>query len=238
MTYTGVTQIFIDNVTTDGWLATGWYDTFDDSSSTIKGYITLQRASTDSMFLVYAVNSVTPATGYYKIGVSYVAGSFVGISNFAPITVSFSRTGDKGDTGATGAQGAQGPSGVVTATAPITYNAGTQTVGITQSALAISSTQITYPIADQSTNYTILATDEGRVIRSTGSAITITIADVLQIGEQITFAQYGAGQITFAPGTTTLHSVDNKRKTNKQYAGATLVKVAANTYWLFGDLVA
>lgn len=37
--------------------------------------------------------------------------------------------GDKGDTGDTGPQGPQGIPGVISATAPITYNAGTQTVG-------------------------------------------------------------------------------------------------------------
>ncbi len=41
--------------------------------------------------------------------------------------------GDKGDTGATG------PAGVVAATAPITYNAGTQTVGIDQSGFLLKS---------------------------------------------------------------------------------------------------
>lgn len=89
-----------------------------------------------------------------------------------------------------------------------------------------------------SVGFTITAANEGQVIRSTGSAITITLADVLNIGEQITFSQWGAGQITFAPGTVTLQSKDNNRKTTKQYSGATLVKVAANTYWLFGDLAA
>lgn len=38
----------------------------------------------------------------------------------------------QGETGATGATGPQGPAGVVAASAPITYNAGTQTVGIDQ----------------------------------------------------------------------------------------------------------
>jgi hypothetical protein len=40
-------------------------------------------------------------------------------------------TGPQGSTGPTGATGATGPAGVVASTAPITYNAGTQTVGIT-----------------------------------------------------------------------------------------------------------
>lgn len=39
-------------------------------------------------------------------------------------------TGPTGATGATGAAGATGPTGVVTATAPATYNSGTQTIGV------------------------------------------------------------------------------------------------------------
>ena len=38
--------------------------------------------------------------------------------------------GDKGDTGDTGPQGPQGVPGVVAASAPVTYDSGTQTVGI------------------------------------------------------------------------------------------------------------
>jgi hypothetical protein len=42
-----------------------------------------------------------------------------------------------------GANGATGPSGVVAATAPITYNSSTQTVGINQSGLTLEQSQIT-----------------------------------------------------------------------------------------------
>lgn len=98
---------------------------------------------------------------------------------------------------------------------------------------------ITYTIEDKSANYTIVASDEGKVIRSTGSAITVTVADVFSIGEVVTFTQYGAGQITFTPaGGVTLHSVDSKRKTNKQYSTVQIMKTAASTYLLFGDISA
>jgi hypothetical protein len=98
---------------------------------------------------------------------------------------------------------------------------------------------ITYTIEDKSANYTIVAADEGKVIRSTGSAITVTVADVFSIGEVVTFTQYGAGQVTFAPaGGVTLHSVDSKRKTNKQYSTVQVMKTAAATYLLFGDIAA
>lgn len=98
---------------------------------------------------------------------------------------------------------------------------------------------ITYTIEDKSANYTIVAADEGKVIRSTGAAITVTVADVFAIGEVVTFTQYGAGQITFTPaGGVTLHSVDSKRKTNKQYSTVQIMKTAAATYLLFGDIAA
>ena len=57
--------------------------------------------------------------------------------------------GPQGPTGATGATGPQGPqgiqgnTGVVTATAPITYNSGTQTVGIDQAGLTLAQSQVT-----------------------------------------------------------------------------------------------
>jgi hypothetical protein len=62
--------------------------------------------------------------------------------------------GPQGPTGATGATGAQGPqgiqgnTGVVTASAPITYDSGTQTVGINQAGLTLAQSQITGLVAE------------------------------------------------------------------------------------------
>ncbi len=99
---------------------------------------------------------------------------------------------------------------------------------------------LTYPVIDVAANYTIQAADVYDTIRSTGSAITITIANVLTAnGQYINFAQYGTGQITFAAGSgVTLNSVDGKLKTTKQYSGASVMRVASGVYWLFGDLSA
>lgn len=52
-------------------------------------------------------------------------------------------TGNTGPTGATGPQGPQGIPGVVAASAPITYNSGTQTVGINQTGITIAQSQVT-----------------------------------------------------------------------------------------------
>ena len=93
-------------------------------------------------------------------------------------------------------------------------------------------------VSDKSAGYTILATDKNSVIRSTGSEITITIANVLAIGERIDFIQSGTGQITFAASGVTLQSKENNLKTAAQYSSATVICVASGVYVLVGDLAA
>jgi len=92
-------------------------------------------------------------------------------------------------------------------------------------------------ISDKTANYSIVSGDAYKLIRSTNSAITITIDNVLTAGQRIDFAQYGSGQITFAAGSgVTLNSADSLLKTAKQYAGVTVECVASGVYWLVGNL--
>jgi formylmethanofuran dehydrogenase subunit A len=92
--------------------------------------------------------------------------------------------------------------------------------------------------SDKTANYSIVAADLGTTIRSTGSAITITIDNVLtQQGDRIDFIQAGAGQITFAAGSgVTLSSADAKLKTAKQFGGASVVFGGSGVYYLIGNL--
>ena len=82
----------------------------------------------------------------------------------------------------------------------------------------------------------MVAADKNTTIRSTGSAITITVPDVLAIGDRVDFIQDGAGQITFSASGITIQSKGGKLKTAAQYSGATIIKVAASQYRLIGDL--
>ena len=183
-------------------------------------------------------------------------------------------------------QGVQGEQSVVAADAPITYNPTTQTVGINQSGLSITKSQVSdfahthvkaditdfahthvindvtglqtaldgkaatvhthnmgqiiTTVTDRASAYTIVAADENTFIRSTSAtAVTMTIANVLNVGESIQFIQFGAGQITFAAGAgVTLRSVDSKLKTNKQYSVAAVTCIASGEYLVTGDLAA
>jgi hypothetical protein len=88
---------------------------------------------------------------------------------------------------------------------------------------------------DKSAGYTLQSSDKNTYIRSTGSAITITVPDVLVDGESVNFIQAGAGQITFAGSGVTINSKGAKLKTKEQFSAATVTKVGG-AYYLVGDL--
>jgi hypothetical protein len=92
--------------------------------------------------------------------------------------------------------------------------------------------------SDKAANYSIVGADRGSTIRSTGSAITITIDNVLtQQGDRIDFIQAGAGQITFAAGSgVTLSSALSAVKTARQFAGASVIFGGSGVYYLIGNL--
>lgn len=96
-----------------------------------------------------------------------------------------------------------------------------------------------YTINNISANYTILASDSGKFVVSTGTAITVTIANVLSVGQRIDFLQDGTGQITFAAGAgVTLQSKSSRLKTSAQRSAASIICVASGQYRLMGDIAA
>jgi len=73
------------------------------------------------------------------------------------------------------------------------------------------------------------------------AAITLTVplnsAVAFPVGTQIELVQSNAGAISVTPsGATVIVSEGGKRKTFAPYAGATLLKVAVDTWWLGGNI--
>ena len=93
-------------------------------------------------------------------------------------------------------------------------------------------------ITDATTSRTLSTSDNGKVIYCTsGSAVTITTATGLGAGFSCMVIQSGAGQITFAQGSsTTLASYGSFLKTAGQYAVVSVVSPAADTFILGGNL--
>ena len=98
--------------------------------------------------------------------------------------------------------------------------------------------------AQTGTSYTTVLADDGKLITlDNGSAITLTIPPngtvAYGIGTQINIMQLGAGQVTIAPGAgVTLRTAGSKLKTSAQYAVATCVKIATDTWVAVGNLTA
>jgi hypothetical protein len=96
-----------------------------------------------------------------------------------------------------------------------------------------------YTVSNISANYTLLSGDASKLIVSTGSAVTVTVANVLTVGQRIDFLQDGTGQITFAAGSgVTLQSKSGNLKTSAQESAASVICIASGQYRLIGDLAA
>lgn len=94
-----------------------------------------------------------------------------------------------------------------------------------------------------SSNYTIQLTDLGKLVElNEASACTLTIPTnasvAFAVGDRIDVLQVGAGQVTITPvsGTVTINGYDGGLLLNGQWAAATLIKRATNTWVAVGNL--
>lgn len=94
----------------------------------------------------------------------------------------------------------------------------------------------------QTASYTLVLSDADKLVEmNVGSANNLTVplnsSVAFATGTQILLAQYGAGQTTIvATSGVTIRSNGGKLKLNAQYSGATLVKIATDEWYLFGDI--
>jgi hypothetical protein len=94
----------------------------------------------------------------------------------------------------------------------------------------------------QTASYTLVLSDADKLVEmNVGSANNLTVplnsSVAFATGTQILLAQYGSGQTTIvATSGVTIRSNGAKLKLNAQYSGATLVKIAENEWYLFGDI--
>jgi hypothetical protein len=95
--------IRLDLAGSDGSDFTSTLDLIDDSTSTIKGYLTLQKASDGTKWLRFAVTAMASPSGYRNVTATCVGYSAANpFANGDSLIVKFTPTGDKGDTGANG----------------------------------------------------------------------------------------------------------------------------------------
>ena len=100
----------------------------------------------------------------------------------------------------------------------------------------VDAVAVSTAVQEKSTNYTLLATDAGSYIYVTAAA-TITIADVLEVGETVNIISTTADAVDFAAGAgVTLYSKGAAVALAGQYSGASVTKKASGDYFIIGDL--
>jgi hypothetical protein len=100
-------------------------------------------------------------------------------------------------------------------------------------------------LAATATAYTTTAADENDIIYSLATATcTITVPDLILVGDRIDIVRDGAGTVVIAAGTGVTSWAGNGTagtaltfKIDQQYNAATVMKVAANTYRVIGRIV-
>ena len=98
--------------------------------------------------------------------------------------------------------------------------------------------------AQTGTTYSVVLSDDGKLITcDNASSIALTIVPnstvAFGIGTQINVMQLGAGTVTITAGSgVTLRSAGSKLKTDAQYAVATCLKIASDTWVVVGNLKA
>lgn len=96
--------------------------------------------------------------------------------------------------------------------------------------------------AQTGTSYNLVANDANNtwVTCNNAAAITVNVpANVFSVGDTINVQQIGAGQVTFAQSGTTITSTGataSAPKLRTQYASATIICVASNTFTIVGDI--
>jgi hypothetical protein len=94
----------------------------------------------------------------------------------------------------------------------------------------------TTAVQEKASNYTLLASDAGSYIYVTAEA-TITVADVLEVGETVNIISTTEDAVDFAAGAgVTLYSKDSLVALTGQYSGASVTKKATGDYFIIGDL--
>jgi hypothetical protein len=109
---------------------------------------------------------------------------------------------------------------------------------------SIDASQITTIVNTVTGAYTATTGDRNEtILANSGSAFTITVPDVFNIGDRIDVIRDGAGTVSLAAGTgiTTWSGAGTAGtavtfKIDQQFNGATVQKVAANSYRVIGKI--
>jgi len=95
-----------------------------------------------------------------------------------------------------------------------------------------------WTIKNFSESYTPVAEDADNVllVSTSGTAVSLTIEPVFDIGSQLTVYQYGAGQVTIVAGGGVTIRTPSTLTINEQYGTVTLIEYLNNDWVIAGRM--
>lgn len=163
--FSDITNVILSSYDFSNNLVNNAIAVLDDSTSTIKSYLTF-KSNSGNTIAVFSVSTASYFSNTWTVGVSPIAGNVFSFGGEI-VTLEFSRTGDKGDTGATGATGNTGPFGPKSITIAQPQATDNVTMFYVNTGVTISRIQTLVKGATPTTNTSFFYRD------STGSVTTI-----------------------------------------------------------------
>lgn len=148
------TVIRADQQDANANVLTAWINTWDDSTSTIKGHLRLQHATDPTKWIIFALTALANPSGYFNLTVTVVASSAASpFANNDPVLLSFVRTGDMSTGGSFTSRAYTAPS-TVTFSATPTIDASLSNVFYFSTTMSANMTGITIsnPVDGQTIN--------------------------------------------------------------------------------------
>ena len=100
-----ISNIALDALTAASVDLSDYITKWDDSDSTVKGYLTIVQEDTPANFTIFQVGSVTDNTGWLSIALTYVTSGGALFGSGKKCRLQWGRAGDKGQTGNAGSDG-------------------------------------------------------------------------------------------------------------------------------------
>jgi len=199
-------------------------ETIDDSSSQIKGTFKLTGKADSSQYAYFSIvgNHVLTLGDLYTLPIAFISTSEAGSpASDTACYITFARTGDIGDIGPTGPTGPAGSDGIDGSDAPTV-------IGISQ----VSGSTYNFVLADKNKLIEFSSTS------SSVATVPLDSSIDFPIGTSITILKTGLGpntvSVTGAVGVTLNATPTSSLRA--QWSSASLIKRAANTWVLVGDL--
>lgn len=96
-TLSSATILYIQETDADEASAAAWIQTWDDSTNTVKGHLTITKDAAPQNYRIYKVTgSITDKGAWDNVTISHVSGNGT-FENGDTVRISFSRAGDKGE---------------------------------------------------------------------------------------------------------------------------------------------